>query len=364
MKVEDFVDYVGEYLQEDFSVSPVWSKTEIIGYLQQVMEMFGDLTGLVDKNEIRLIDETTGEAEVPRDFHKGYFAQHELRYMDTVQLGELDFVSGGWLSGNKGTPRAVSLIGSGGESVVRYVPVPSSVWDGGYEATPVEGVTLQASGGGKWYVSSIRGVIETTAVGSAATTAVIPGPSSYWDLKVDDSGVLYTEASASTTASNIALRDTVDYRNQWWLLATDEGVLYCYPVYTNYGLAVGGLKDYVEWVDFNQEYGIIVDAYAAGGSESLEDIIRLDSSRGVSLYAQTSTGTGMVWYKGSLPEVVGLESVLWLNDGFVPVVVHGVLSLAFNHDGDGRDLAKARLLGMIFTAECQAIKESFQTRWA
>ena len=363
MKVSDFLDVLGNYLQEDYSTSPVWTQAECFGYLKQVVRVFCDLTGIVDRNEIRLINGTTGEADVPKDFNSVYFTQHELRYLDIVDMNELDFVSGTWLGGTTGTPKASSVIGSGDGAVIRYVPVPTSVYDGGPSASPTAGLTL-AVGGVYWVVTCAHGVPITTVGAGPATTPVIAGPSTFWDLTVSATGELLTAASTATTADSISLVDATSGSNDWLLLCTDAGVLYTQSVYTNYGIAVAAALDFADYQDFDSEYGVIVDAYATASTTSPTNLARLDSSIGVSLFARTSSETGMVWYKGSLDELSGMYSEVWLNDGFISVLVHGVMSLAFGHDGDGRDLDKAKLMGTIFTAECQAIKAGFQTRWA
>jgi len=369
MLVNDLLTDIGQYLQEDYSTSPVWTKAEVFGYLKQVVSMFCQLTQLVDKNQIRLINATSGEADVPKDFETLYFAQHELTHLDIVDLQELDFVSDTWAKGTTGTPGAVSVIGSGDNAAVRFTPVPSSVWDGGSTASPTAGLVLY-DGSAYWAVSCNHGVIGTAGGIAPAATPVLAGPSTYWDLTVSNVGLLITTASSSTSADDVALADASGGSNTWLLTCTDAGALRTSTVYTNYGIGVAVDLDYGTLQDFDaggsasENYGVIVDAYATASATTPANIVRLDSSIGVSLYANTSSEAGMLWYKGRLPELAGYDSELWLSDGFVPIVLHGVLALAFAHDGDGRDLEKAKLMQAIFMSECTAVKEIFQARWA
>ena len=363
MKVDDFLTTVGSYLQEDFTTSPVWTKTEVFGYLKQVIRVFCDLTKLVDKNEIRLINATTGEADMPKDFDSLYFAQHELKHLDVVTLDELDFVSDTWAKGTTGTPGAVSLIGSGTNAVVRYVPVPTSVWDGGSSASPVAGLLLD-DGVAIWTVTCDHGLVSTTVSAGVGATPVLAGPTTYWDLTINTLGELITTASASTTADDVSLVDTSGGANDWMLVCTDGGALRTYTVYTNYGIGVAADLDYGSLQDFDTEYGVVVDAYAQASATTPANAARLNTSIGTSLYANTSTETGMVWYKGTLSELGGYGSEIWLSEGFIPILLHGVLSAAYNHDGDGRDVQKAKLMQAVFLSECQSTKEIFQTRWA
>ena len=364
MKVSDFIDILGEYLQEDYTTSPIWTKDEMLKYIRQGVKVFSGLTGLVDKNEIRLINATSGEIDMPGDFNELYFIQHEKSSVDVVELQDLDFVSGTWSANGTGSPMAVSVIGSGDNAVAKYVPVPSSVWDGGSSISVTPGLRLD-SGVNLWDVTATNGVIVTTSVGGGATTApVIAGPSTYWDLTITLAGVLETSSSASTTADNIALLDSTSTSLAWLLFCTDSGDLYTTLMMTNYGIATGAIVDNAFLQDFDSEYGIIVDAYAQGSATSPDYVVRLDDVLGVSLFARTTDETGMVWYKGSLRDVNNVLSDLWINPVYVPILAHGVLGLAFGHDGDGRDLAKAKLLNAIFTMECATIKESFKRRWA
>ena len=70
-----------------------------------------------------------------------------------------------------------------------------------------------------------------------------------------------------------------------------------------------------------------------------------------------------MWYKGSHRDLGGYYSDIWLSGGFMPVLKHGVLALAFGHDGDGKDTEKAELFKNIFFAECTSIRGIFESRW-
>ena len=104
--------------------------------------------------------------------------------------------------------------------------------------------------------------------------------------------------------------------------------------------------------------------YADTAATSPEYCGRVNQSRGLSLYAHTSDETGMLWYQGGLPELPSRYNEILLDDCFIPVLLHGVLSLAYNASGDGQDRNKAELLTKIFMAECGALQRSFQYRWA
>jgi hypothetical protein len=154
------------------------------------------------------------------------------------------------------------------------------------------------------------------------------------------------------------------------LTVDDNGVLRTSPIYTHIGLAVAALLDYSTFIDFtagggaSAEYGIIVDAYCGSLTSTPDNVIRLNKSRGVSLYAHTSDETGMIWYRGKADPIQTRYSQLWLNNAFVPILLHGVLSLCFGAHGDGYDATKARLMDAIFRAECRTVKEIFSSRWA
>jgi len=365
MRVNEFLDIAGNYLQEDFSTSPVWTKDELLGCVRQVYRQFCVLTGLVDKTEIRLINGTTGEADVPKDFESLYFAQHEQRHLDIVKLDELDFVSGTWLGGTTGTPNAVSVIGSGDNAAVRYVPVPSSVWAGGSDSTLDMTAVYLTGGGNQYLVDVVDGILRTTLAVGADNYPVIASPSgNRFMLLVTTNGELHTFAMPVGTAVDYVGLTDASSDLIWELTCTDSGELVTTPEYAHIGLATAALIDNATYQDFDTEYGIVVDMYADGSTTSPAYVGRVNSSRGLSLYAYTSDEAGMLWYKGALPELGSLYSELKLSSGFLPVILHGVLSLAYAHNGDGRDPQKAELLSQVFIAECEAIKRGFEFRWA
>lgn len=373
MLVNDFLDTVGDYLQEDYTTSPIWTKAELLNVVRQVYRQFCTVTGLVDKTEIRLINGTTGEMDLPKDFESAYFVQHEQNNVDIAELDELDFVSGTWLAGTSGTPKAATVFGSGDNAVVRFVPVPSSVWAGGSANTLTKtGLILQHSlATSRYTVTVASGVLVTTAVGSGTVHyPTIAGPSTVWELRVTSDGILYTTAT-SGGAAYYGLLDTDTNNTYWELSCSDSGELVTTPEYLGYGLTTSALIDNAIYQDFSAdgsgssaEYGVVVDTYAQASSTSPSYTSRANSARGLALYAYTSDEAGMVWYKGSLPELGGLYSELRLSAGFIPVLLHGVLSMAFSMRGDGHDPQKAELLGQVFISECEAIRRGFEYRWA
>ena len=368
MRVEDFLTDIGDVLQEDYTTNPVWTKAEVFGYIKQALKMFCQLTQLFDKVENRLVSGTTGEAAVPEDFEQSYFIQFSQLMKDAVSLEDLDFVEDGWLSGSTGTPVSASVVGSGSGSVVRFAPVPSSVYDGGPTATSTSGLTI-SDGGVDWLVRTLSGVIQTVATPGTPTTPVIAGPTTYWDLTISVAGVLIMTLSASTTADVIGLQDANTTNIYWQLSCTDSGVLVTTPTYENIGIGVSALLDNVIYQEFtaggsaNANYGVIVDAYADDTSTTPADIARVDSVYGVSLFGRTNTKAATVWYKGSHRDLDTYYNEIQLSPGLVPVLKHGVLALAFGHDGDGRDAEKSELFKNIFFAECTSIRGIFESRW-
>ena len=366
MQVNDFLVIVGNYLQEDFVNSPVWTKVELLGYTKQIYRIFCQLTGLIDKTEIRLINATTGEADVPKDFEHLWFAQFEQRNLDITELDELDFVFSTWASGAPGTPDAVTVIGSGDNAVARYVPRPSSVWDGGSSHTLVTPDLFMTGGGNQYLVYTFVGVLVSTLATGADFYPVLvsPGGNKY-RLAITIDGCVGTVAVASGTPSMyLGLPDAYSPSSYWEVTVSDEGVLTTTPQYLDYGIELAALVDNSMYQDFNSEYGVIVDMYADESITSPAYTGRVNTSRGISLYAHTSDESGMIWYRGSLPELGSQYSELLLSDAFIPVILHGVLSLAYSHNSDGRDVQKSKLLNQVFRAECEAIRRSFQYRWA
>jgi hypothetical protein len=310
---------------------------------------------------------------VPKDFESLYFAQYEQTHLDIAELDELDFVSGTWLSGTTGTPKAVSVIGSGDGAVVRYVPVPTSVWDGGasyiFSGTP--GMTLGILGTYYDVTCNAGQLVTTSGATPPGDNPVIAGPTTTWLVYINVDGVMCTMTSSSS-ASSWGVYDTSGSGLVWLVTCTDNGELVTTPSYGDgYGLATSALLDNGTFQDFDtdgtgasEEYGVIVDAYASGVVTNPEAIVRANTYRGLSLYAYTSDEAGMLWYKGALPELGSVHGELVLSEGFIPVVLHGLLSMAYGLNGDGQDLQKAGLLSKVFVAECEAIRRGFEFRWA
>jgi hypothetical protein len=70
----------------------------------------------------------------------------------------------------------------------------------------------------------------------------------------------------------------------------------------------------------------------------------------------------MIWYKGHLEDIAGLYGDLQVRDAFVPIIKHGVLARAFNQEGAGRDVDKAKMLDAIFASECDAVKSIYERK--
>ena len=369
MKVADFLTDIGDALQEDYTTNPVWTKAEVFGYTRQALKMFCQLTQLFDKVENRLVKGATGEALVSEDFEQSYLIQFSQLVKDVVSLEDLDFVEDGWLSGSTGTPESASVVGSGSGSVVRFAPIPSSVYDGGNTASPVAGLTL-TFGGNSWLVTCDRGVLITTSTPFVpAIIPVLAGPTTYWGLVIDLTGQLETSSTTPTTTTDVSLVDASGGSNDWLLTCDDNGVLRTESVYTNYGIGVAADLDFGTYQEFtaggsaNANYGIIVDAFADDSSTTPANIAKVDSVYGVSLFGRTNTEAATVWYKGSHRDLDGVYNEIQLSPGLVPVLKHGVLALAFGHDGDGKDVEKSELFKNIFFAECTSIRGIFESRW-
>uniref|UniRef100_A0A6M3IGK1 Uncharacterized protein n=1 Tax=viral metagenome TaxID=1070528 RepID=A0A6M3IGK1_9ZZZZ len=361
MNVSTFVNHVADILQEDFTYAPQWTKASLLSITRQALREFSERTLLDDKNIIRMVNATTGESDMPEDFISAYYLMFSQSMTDIVQLGELDFVSGSWLVGTTGIPRAATEIGSGDDTVVRFVPVPTSV------SAATAGVSayeeIQDSGGDRWEITFLAGVVLTTEV--AGTTTSVPSSitvwgdsSTYWELTIGTDGVL------TTTTTGVASKDTHIVEDstsgELWELYTDSnGVLD--PTWRMGGLAVRFDIDGTDQ-DFSSEYGVIVDAYVGTPSTSTDTTIYVNRPTGVSLFARTSEEAAYVWYKGQVEDVLTLHSELWINDCMVPVLLHGVLGMAYAQEGDGQDLDKSELLRQVFVSECESLKRIFQRR--
>lgn len=365
MKVNSLITQLGDLLQEDFTNAPLWTRAELHGYLRQIIRDFSVRTAIIDKSLIRIVDNTTGEADMPSDFDNAFYILFDQHYLDLVQLSELDFVDGDWMLGGTGaSPAAATVFGSGNQSRIRFVPVPATV-SGSFGSGVVSVPTLADSGSVVWTVSATAlGALVTTTLGTSGLTLVIAGPTTYWDLGINTLGKLTLTTSASVSADVVYVIDTSSIT--WRLTATDMGQLITTDISvgllasarlgTTYQTFSAGANS------TNANYGVVVDTYATGVSTTPSDVLRLDSPFGTTLFNRTSNNAADVWYKGHLKDVLTLESEIYLSDSMLPVIKHGVLSLAFGHEGDGQDFKKAKILSAIFMTECDAIKNLFGQR--
>lgn len=271
MKVSTFIDNIGEFLQEDFTYAPLWTKEELLGNLRQAINEFNEKTSIVDKNTIAPVDGTTGELTVASDFSLAYYVCFNNINVDLVQLGDLDFVEADWLIGTTGTaPTSATLFGSGKTAKLRFTPVPSSVAS---RATSTNYGLVTAA--------SFSGVSQTFVFGANST---------------------------------------------------------------------------------DENYGVIVDATTTGVLVTPAATAKMNQSHGVSLFTDSTDLSASYWYKGGIPNVDSMHGEIYLGSCFIPVLEHRVLSLAFNHDDDGRDIQKAQLLEKVFEVECASVKNIFQKR--
>ena len=357
MKVNDFITDIGNMLGEDFIYSVVWSRSELLGYVQHALKQFAELTLIVDQDSLRAVASDTGEANVPADFSDSYYLQYDDRAIELVNANELDFITGTWLYGTTGTtPLAATIYGSGDESVVRVVPIPSDPV-GAYGATVVTSLILHDAVFVNWTVTvDINGVLTTALGGAVATNPLLVGPSACWWIRVDAFGVLYTVMSAASSGDWIVLTDPNGVG--WTVTVDDSGNI----ITTNsWGkvvrLEVNGVNQ-----EFSSDYGIIVDAYVQSTTTTPAAIVRLTSPYGMTVFGRVSEDALHVWYKGLISDVNNTESEIYLSEVYIPVLQHGVLALAYNHDGVGRDAKKAQVLSAVFKLECESIRRMFQKK--
>lgn len=367
MKVSTFVSNLGVILGEDFTYATIWTKAELVGYLRDVLRVFGSITRLVDRQRVRVVNSTTGEATVPDDYSSAFFLQFGLRQLDTVTLSDLDFVTSTWPLNTTGvTPYAATTIGTGPETVIRLVPVPTVV-QGVYGSNIITSLKLADSGANIWSVGVSSGALTTTSSSGTGLSVVIGAPTTYWDLGVTLVGELTLTANLTATSADLIYLSDAVTSVTYSVEATDAGELDTRNI--TYGRVVAFVLDDVYQTftagvaggtDVN--YGMIVDAHATGVSATPSTTIRRDSPRGRIVYARTGESSVMVWYRGLPDDVANLNAELFVDDAFIPVLSHGVLSLAYGHDGAGRDPAKAQLLWSLFTAECETLKRIFGKR--
>lgn len=225
MKATDFIDDIGELLGEDFTYSPLWTKAGLLKDLQVVWGLFGELTMLVDRCRVCLLDYTTGEVTLPEDFGQLYFGQYSQEFLDIVDLNETEFLSETWMADGTGTPQGITVWGVGDRAKARMIPVPSTIEVPGGGGTGVVSVLLD-DGAAIWTVTCSEGVLVSTLAGvTASTVPVVYGYGLYWDLGIDTDGVLTLTASSSSTVSNLVLTDIALDGREWAVTAEVGGVL-------------------------------------------------------------------------------------------------------------------------------------------
>ena len=357
MQVYDLITQIGDELGEDFVHSVVWTRDMLLKYVRQTLKEFSGETQIVDKVNIRLLEGTSGESTVPPDFGQAYYVIYNNNHLDLVQLGDLDFIDEDWsISGTATTPLAATQIGTGRTAKVRLAPVPASPTTATdfasysttiYRMSPTDITRL---------LTCNYGVLSTgTTTASTGTTIVLSSASAQWAVSVNTSDVLVTTSTSSTGVSNVVLVDSTD------------GLLYRMSVSSvgclSMDLLAGKLCQFS--IDgtvqtFDSNYGIVVNVRAAGSSNTPAYVGFSDQPVGTVIYYRSSENATMLWYKGGFNDVSSLYSYIHLSSAILPVIKHGVLAKAYNHDGPGRDSSKAKTLEAIFKAECTAIKALFQ----
>ena len=362
MKVNDFIDDIGDVLQEDFVRAPLWTRTQLLGYVRQVLYEMSVRTMLIDRSRIALVDSTTGEFTAPGDFHNGYYLQFNRAMVDLVKYGDLEYSSQTWaLNGTGVTPTAATIFGGGETAAIRMVPVPSTV-TGAFGSGTISTLTLADSGGTVWTVTCTGGELVTTVGGSMGLSIIVRGLTTQWTLGVDTLGRLTTTVNVGGTVSTVYLTDS-STTEPMDVYANDTGEIItkslAYGIITQLLLGTTAQTLTTGTNSSNAEYGVVVDLYATGVSTTPEHVGRLDSPVGEIVVTRTSDYSAELWYKAHLEDVLTIESELWLSTPFLAILKHGVLSLAFEHNGDGQDLIKSRLLRKLFDSECEAIKRMF-----
>lgn len=366
MLISDLLTELGDELSEDFTHAAIWTKSELIGYIRTVIREFSTTTGIVDKSLIRVVDGTTGESSVPTDFNSLHYVLFDGKHKDIVTLGELDFIDHDWaLNGTSATPVAATLVGTGRNSKVKFVPTPSTV-TGSLGSSAITTVYISDSSGGVWRITTDGGAVVSTSSSGTTKEITLSGPTTYWTLSINTSGVLSTATSAAATAGDVIYLEDSSDSDIYSLIATDDGVIKSSAITKGLTVSVklaGTTQTFTAGTSgTSPEYGVVVDAYATGASTTPTDVIRLDSPRGTGVYDRTFDDSAMLWYKGILDDVVNENSKLWLSDAFIPIIKRGVLAIAYGRDGEGRDEQKAQMLDSIFKSECKALAEIFQRR--
>ncbi|MFA5132936.1 MAG: hypothetical protein WC444_06445 [Candidatus Paceibacterota bacterium] len=358
MKANDFISDVLDLLGEDVTYAPIWTPASILSYLRKTLRRFAEATLIVDGDSLRYVSTTTGEANVPSNFLNAHYVSYDKSQLDIVSLGELDFVTATWSLGTTGTsPLAATVMGTGRDATVRVVPVPTgAIGPFGWEV--VTSVTLADSSDALWTVSvNTSGVLSTTSVLTGTTqTIILSGPTTFWSLSVDTSGVLSATTSATTTANTVVLADSSSMG--WSVTADDSGVILTSGQYGKLTrMEINGVNQ-----DFTSNYGTVSDAYAQGVASTPTAVVRLDGPYGIVTMGRVSDGALHVWYKGLIDDTPNVESEIYLNDCFIPIIQHGVLALAFNAEGSGRDVDKAKAFEVIFMLECDSVRRIFNRK--
>lgn len=518
MQVSTFIDRIGDVLQEDFTYAVLWTKAELVRYLRDTLREFSAKTLIADKQDIRIVD-SSGEADMPKDFNELYYALYDHKWMDIVDFPDLDFVLDGWSIGTTGTPEVATVMGSGDNAKAKIVPAPASPADVSY-GVENEFKLIETPEGtqAEWELTVTNGVGGVTLTGETGTTPkfkLIRAWNKWIYVTIEDTGEMhfneksvlrnstfadYTGALNDATsddfdywtnssniddvkASALARRDGGDpylrihvrmesktnvgyiYQNiylpegtEWTIDIETKGdgtnCLY-YAVYdmdntayvigsTSTGvtttatwtrhtanftvpsgcerlqiqlispLAVGygeardvrvyeqslspdvfvladesNDQDYLVYttsagttiqmqnatyggvqaaerdgtrISIDTNYGAIFDAYVSSADDDDQISFWVSGFVGGVIYAREAEDMLYLWYKGSIPDIEGLESEIWLNEGLIPILMHGVLARAYRKEGDGRDLNKARLLDQVFDLECRTLKQLFQRR--
>lgn len=364
MNAETLIDHVADILQEDFTYSTLWTKAEILKYLRLVIREFSQRTLSVDKTSVRIVN-SSGECSTPDDFLQTYYVTFNGAQTDIVAFSDLDFVDSDWMDAGTGTALACSVWGDKDDALLRFVPVPSTLATG-LEAGSTE---LQVVSGAAVYdVTMEDGELVVAYNASASPTGVSTGfivrepDNTRWRFFIDPaSPVIDSEASYDTTSSAIYLfPDEID-GIVYGFYATSAGV--SNPQDYTLGCGIKAYKDSATEQDFNQEYGIIVDAYVGAVDSSDTDTGFVDSPVGCVAFVRSQDNAAHVWYKGHVSDTPTLQSTIFVRDAYIPVIIHGVLAMCYAKDGDARDDKKAQLLYEIFKTECESIKRIFNRRY-
>lgn len=360
MKVDDFIIEVGHVLQEDFTYAPLWTKAELLKYVQKTVDEFAEKTLMVDAPYISLVGGATGEATVPQRFRSCYYNKYNDQPVDLVNISELDFVSQTWTTAATATtPLAATVYGAGDNAVVRYVPRPNT-------GLSITSVVIADTGGNAWTVTVTTGALVTTA-GGTASTVLVPGTSQAWTLGATLLGALTTTAAGVVPTNTIVLTDSDGSGNLWELTCTADGVLVT-TQFKYYGTVVWLTVDGVDQVFTSGSgvtsvnYGILVDMYATGTSTTPSYTGRLSDPYGTTNIVRGSSFAADLWCKLGSFQTLTLESLMPVSTAFLPVIKHGVLALAYSKPFEGRDSVKAKLLRTIFVAECETLKRIYGRR--